>query len=252
MLDRLQTILTDLNLNPKEIRCYLACLKLRKAKVSDIAKQARLDRTACYQYLKTLEKIGLISFDFKKYNQQVTALPLQKILALLENRQRKLKRRSLEFKELLPQVEKKFKIKHNQIKIRYFEGLNGIKEIYWDTLEKPHSEILNFSSVDDVLTHIPGLITKYIHERVAKGIKVKILVKKTVLALTKLPKTVIKELREYKYLPKNYELTSEIVIYNNKVATISFRHQKMWGMIIEDRELCGNLKVIFEMLWTSL
>ena len=181
--------------------------------------------------------------------------PLKKVIAILDNKQRKFRRQVLEMQDLLPVFEKTLSAKIKRPKIQYFEDLPGIKDIYWDSLEKPNSEILNYSSADDCAKCIYSLINQYIKERVKKEIRVKVITPAPSKSTSAwLEKSIKKELRQYKILPKGFELSSEYLIYRDKIATISLDvdHNKLWGTIIQDRELARNQKKIFNLLWKLL
>lgn len=250
--DRLKVILQDLGLGDREAKIYLALLELGQATISELAKKTRLERTSCYGYLQRLAELGLIAEDFRKYGKKITPLPLKKVVALLERRQRKLRRRSLELQDLIPVIEKQYKLKVQMPKIRYFEGLDGAREIYWDSLSKAGITILNYTSADDCLNYIPKLIKEYVEERSRKHIKVKVLTSQlSAETLKYMEETSQPSGREYKVLPKGFDLTSEYLIYQDKVANISLNPDpdKIWGTIIQDKELARNQKKIFNLVW---
>ncbi len=252
MQERLKIILQDLGLSDKEIKVYLALLELGQATISEVAKRTKLERTSCYTYLQQLAEVGLIAENFKRYGKKILPLPLKKVVTLLENRQRKLRRRSLELQDLIPVVEKQYSLKVQMPKIRYFEGLQGAKEIYWDSLSKAGITILNYTSADDCMNYIPRLIKNYVAERSKRNVKVKVLTPQpSPKTLEYMEQTNKQSGREYKILPKGFDLTSEYLIYQDKVANISLYSDvnKIWGTIIQDKELARNQKKIFNLLW---
>ncbi len=86
----------------------MALLETGRATISELAKKTKLECTSCYGYLQRLADLELIAEDFRKYGKKIVPMPLKKILFLLENRQRKLRRHSLELQNLIPVVEKQY------------------------------------------------------------------------------------------------------------------------------------------------
>ena len=54
-------LLSDLGLSPTETRVYLASLKLGPTSVQEVAKAAKLSRTASYDVIAQLQERGLMS-----------------------------------------------------------------------------------------------------------------------------------------------------------------------------------------------
>ena len=63
-------VLENINLSPKEIRIYLALLKLGAVRVAEISKETRLKRTTIYPFLDELKAKGLIEWGIAKYNKR--------------------------------------------------------------------------------------------------------------------------------------------------------------------------------------
>ncbi|KKU45024.1 MAG: hypothetical protein UX62_C0043G0003 [Microgenomates group bacterium GW2011_GWA2_46_7] len=60
------------------------------------------------------------------------------------------------------------------------------------------------------------------------------------------------ELRETIILPrKDFPVSNEINIYQNKVAIMSFGDEKI-GIIIESQQIADTQRAIFNLLWKSL
>ena len=60
------------------------------------------------------------------------------------------------------------------------------------------------------------------------------------------------ELRESILLPeKEFPISNEINIYQNKVAILSFGDEKI-GIIIESQQIADTQRAIFNLLWKSL
>ena len=125
-------------------------------------------------------------------------------------------------------------------------GKIGLEKIYDDIL-KEKKELLIFASIiDRVMPEFNELIDKQIKRQARAGIKVRALVREEIIN-----QEYIKKLRplgiKIRGL-KNYRLTSQIIVYNNKVAITSFKKDLM-STLIENESIAGSLKNIFEIIW---
>src|SRR3989339_620491 len=71
--------LTKLGLTESEVRIYMAMLKIGASTVQDIAKEARLSRTAVYQIMTELEHKGLVSTFYQKKKKLMVAEDPEKL-----------------------------------------------------------------------------------------------------------------------------------------------------------------------------
>jgi len=235
--------LEQLGLIGKKADVYLASLELGSATVIEIAKKSGVKRTTCYDILLDLEKQGLVSETVKGKRRFFIGEDPEKIKKDLLAKQEA-------FSEILPELKSIYNIKGVKPKIRFYEGKEGLKEVYSDTL-KYSGEIMAFASEDVVKALGPEWADSYLKQRVKKGIR-----SRAIIPATKITKEYIlknkEQLRQTKLLdPEKYPLSIEINIYGyQKVALISSREET--GIIIEGAEIYKTMKLIFEFMWNSL
>lgn len=239
----IKNILEQLGLKDKKAEVYLAALELGSATVIEISKKAGIKRTTCYDILVDLIKMGLISETSKGKKRLFIGEDPEKILNDLEGKEKL-------FSEILPQLKSIYNIKGVKPKIRFYEGKEGLKEVYVDTL-KYAGEILAFASEDVVRVLGEEWAIDYLKKRVKKGVHVRAVLPKTEY----ISKAVQKDrelLRMSKFInPEKYPFSIEINIYGHKkVALMSSREQM--GIIIEGDEIYKTMKFIFELAWDIL
>ncbi len=240
----IKSILEQLKLGGKKADVYLASLELGSATVIEIAKKAGIKRTTCYDILLDLEKESLISETVKgKKRLFIGEDP--------ENIQKRLKEREVLFSEILPQLKSIYNIKGLRPKIRFYEGKEGLKEVYSDTL-KYKGEILGF--ISDAVVHVLGneWAEKYLKMRVKNRIPIRAIYPATEYFLKDFTPHDQQQLRISKIIDqKKYPFSIEINIYGfQKVALMSAKEET--GIIIEGKEIYNTLKLIFELLWNIL
>jgi HTH-type transcriptional regulator, sugar sensing transcriptional regulator len=239
MSKELLPILTAIGLTDKEARVYLSLIELGTSIVSQVATKARINRVTTYDILKRLKEKGLISTLTKNRLKYFTATDPEIVASSFEQRSKSLTDAVPTLKRLCGETA--------HPRIQYFEGLEGIKAIYEDTLSAK-KEILNFSNSEEIRRYWPTYDKDYVKKRAKKHIHLKGVIPtdeagKKVKAEDKLYN------REMRLLPKDqYPFANEINIYNDKVAIISFSDELI-GMIIQSKEIANTQRAIFQMCW---
>ena len=241
---QIEDLLEKTGFNAKEVKIYLSILKLGKGTVSEITRTANVGRTYGYQILNELVAKELVSISGKKPKQEYFAESPRKLLALLEKDFEKQKKVLGEIKELLPELV----VLHNaedRPKIRFYEGIDGIKEVYEDTLSSK-GELLGFATYEELHKALPNYFPEYYTRRAKKGVSGRAIITDTPEGRIR-NKYNEKEARNLTFVPKEYYFYPEIDIYNNKVMIASWREKL--GIIIESGEIADAMKKIFELAW---
>ncbi len=239
---RIKETLEQIGIDGKKADVYLACLEMGGATAYLLAKKVGLKRPTVYDIVNQLMKDGLVHKSIKgniKY-----FFPADPEILL-----KKLKRKEKNINEIMPALQNLYNSPKVKPFIRYFEGEEGIKEMYEDSLKslKKGDEILAYVG-EDVLKYLPAHADDYVQRRVEKGIRLRGIYKKNEDIEKYMPKNK-KQLREAKILDeKNFPLKNETNIYANKVAIASYGTE-MFGMIIESAEIAHSQKAVFELAW---
>jgi HTH-type transcriptional regulator, sugar sensing transcriptional regulator len=236
--------LEEVGLFGKKADVYLATLELGGAPVTAISRKANIKRTTTYEILFELQKEGLISQTISKSKKIFFGEDPVKIKKDLE-RKKKL------FDEILPQLKSIHNIKGSKPKILFYEGTDGMKELYEDTL-KYSGELLALGSDDSVKMLGVEWVLSYIKRRVKKGIHCRTLAISSPVFDEHFMSKDQEQLRTTKYLnAKKYPFSIEINIYGHqKVFLLSAKDSI--GVIIESFEIHNTLKAMFNMIWDSL
>ena len=234
------SVVKNIGLTEKEAKVYLACLELGSSNVAHIAQHARINRVTAYDILEKLLKKGMVNFLTQRGSRFYDATDPHMIAS-------EMKRRAFDFRRALPDLRR---LRGDAIhpRIRYFEGLDGIKAIYEETLASK-TEILNYSNSKEIRDHWKN----YDEEYVAKRVKRKIYLRGIAPAdehgawVHERDKVCFREIR---LVPvKEFTFTNEINIYDDKVAIISYKDKPLIGMIIESLEIANTQRDIFKMAW---
>lgn len=245
----LEKFLQDFGLSEKESKVFITMQEIGTNAVSVIAKKSGLTRTTVYAVLESLHRKGLTSFYEKGKVRYYTPERPETIQYMLEERNKNLQDQRERFKDLLPEFLNMSRRGENMPRVRYFEGLEGIKEIYDDTL-KEGVDKLAYSSVPDIHNEsLKSYIENYVKIRAEKGMKVRAIFPDTPRA-QQFCKHDAELLRESRLVPADrFPFRSEINIYGKKMAIMSLQSTFLHGVIIESESIVETERSIFELAW---
>lgn len=240
----IKNVLQQFGLEGKKADVYLAALELGSATVIEISKKAGIKRTTCYDILLDFIVEGLISQTQKGKKRLFVGEDPEKIQRNLKNKERL-------FSEILPQLQSIHNVRGSKPKIRFYEGKEGLKEVYADTL-RYKTETLGFASDDIIKAMGMEWSMEYLARRKKAGIWAKGIIPGTEFMKENFLSKDVEQLRVTKIIDcKKYPFTIEINIYGHQsVALISAKEEI--GLIIEGQEIHNTMKLIFQLIWDLL
>ena len=247
--------LEALGLQDNEARVYLALLEAGRASVTQIARSAQLNRTTGYDILERLALHGLASragtgTKIKMY----AAEPPVRLKQYLENKKHQAERRLEDADAVLSDLQGLYK-KESKPVIKFFEGREGARNIYWHTLEA-NSTIYSILDLSVYLPEYDQFGKDYIRERSKRGIKEKAPVLKNEAGI-KYYYAVYKnnkhyqKFTEYRWLEKQFPFTpaAEVNIYDDVVMGVLAKPGENAAFEIINPSFANSLKIIFELAW---
>jgi sugar-specific transcriptional regulator TrmB len=239
--------LREVGLTANEAKIYISLLSIGTNPASIVAKNAKINRSACYTTLINLAQKGFAERTIKENTTYFTAIDPYFLLTQLKNKHEELEH---QIKNLNGTLEKFQQIKNTYFKkpkVVFFEGEKGVKNIMESTLMT--KDIIRAYACLDGLTHmLPNYFPDYYKRRTAKGIKVKAIYPASILSyLHKLNDN--KELRESKLIPSEYNFHFDFLIFDSTVAITSIKEN--FGLIINSEDLADAQKKIFDLIWEN-
>lgn len=246
----IQDTLKLLGLSLKEIKFFEASFKLGPSSINEVAKQAMVKRATAYLIVDDLKQKGFLEEDFKDYGKKIFVIDPQKLLRIVANKQRILRRQELELEEKLPELQSIYSTSQIKPKVKVYEGNTGLLRVWKDILSTKGELLIWTNQETDKLIFGPEKHISFIDERIRKGISARVLVVDNTegRVLQKLDK---KSLRQTKILPKNTNFSAEMYIYDNKIAILDYK-KDIIGIIIESEPIANSHRSIFEMNWKTV
>lgn len=238
--------LINLGLGDKEASVYLAILELGPSTTAEISRRAGINRTTGYDILESLINDGLVSLIGETKIQKFVAENPDKLIIFLENKIKQGENRLKQAYNLIPEL---FSVYNTEEKprVKYYEGLEKMKEAFEDTLTSKE-EILAYATGDDAIKSAGNeYVGEYINKRVVKNIKIKVICPNNIESLNMVNKNK-DQLRESMIIPENkFNFSIETDIYDNKVLIVSWKEK--FAVIIESKEIADAQKKVFELAW---
>lgn len=238
----LQKSIEQLGYKPNEAKIYLAALSLGEATISEIAQKAKIPRTTVQLLLLNLQRDGLINFYVKKRRRLWLAENPEKLLI-------RLKEKEVFLKEVMPQLQA---LRHDtgvKPTVKFYSGMDGIKQILRDIIETKH-HMLSLTSLEDALALLEEDFEDFIKQRYTHYLRVRFLTKRHPETIG-LKKRDAEELRQTRFLPEDFELKNANFIYGDKVAIFSLNKKLPVGVIIEDQDIVRTQSSLFELAWNN-
>lgn len=243
-------IMSDLDLNENQARVYLLLLQIGKGNIQAIADKSGLKRTTVYSILDTLIQKELINMVHIGAHREYFAENPRKILTLFERDEMDIRERRREILEFMPQLLSLYNAHASKPVIRTYEGLEGIKAVFDETLMLPRgSETLAFASFHMIRGHLREWIPGFIARRAKKGITQRCICVESEVAKTELVANDKRDLRVTRLVPgdKFPFPVDQINIFGNRIFLASY--VDLIAIVIESEAIAKSMKSIFELAW---
>lgn len=246
-------ILINTGLSPEQSEVYLSLIEHGSQTATSLAKTTKVKRTYVYKICQELAHQNLIAVEQKGRTTFFNPLSPNIILNKLSEKKSQIESAEIGLQNLLPSLLSKFRLIDEKPVITYYEGVEGIKKVYLDTLFE-NKPILALVETTKVHSEIYDWVTKvYAPKRVAQQITVKALVASGAKtnSYTQLDQA---ELRQTKLISSHdFPFEHEINIYGDKIAIINHhKNGPLIGIIIDNPQIATTFRSWFNLTWDKL
>ena len=237
-------LLKQLGLDEKQAKVYLAALEFGPTTIIDLAAKSGVKRTTIHEFIDRMSEQGFIITTFSGKRKLYQAASPEALEQILE-------KQTQAVKKLLPDLKFLASKAPQAPKIRYYEGVEGIKQIYEDFLTAKEP-IDYFGSIKDEVSVLgKQYLSDWVKRRLKKGIRVNAIRIKSKEVPIKEWQGGKEYLRDLRFFPLDIkENFTNMMIYDNKVA-ITSSAKESYGLIIESAELATSLKYIWQVVWKA-
>jgi len=239
--------LKQLGLEEKEAEVYLAALELGPASIQSITKKSGVKRSTVYEMLKNLKTKGLVAETTKGKRKLIVASEPEKLKRDMANRERLLN-------QILPDLNSISNISGLKPKITFYEGREGLREIYRLSLQ---NKVKTADWISPIKSIVETVGEDFLNEYIEKRAKMKYWVRSIQVTEQQYdtykyldPRTFDKTYRRVRFTPRGMNVPNVIGLWDNKVAVIS-SHKEGIGFIIESEDFFKSIKALYELLWNA-
>lgn len=230
----IKKVLENLGFSPNEIKVYLTLNDHGSIKAGKVARLAKIDRSSCYNALKTLTEKGLASYVIIGKVKWFQATGPKRLLDYVKEQEE-------DVKSILDELQKRHKAAKIEGQVRLFKGIKGVKTIFLDIIRTGKDNFV-FGSEGQFSTKMKDFAPQF--ERLKKENKIK-----TKMVLRKGRKEIHSKTSEYRFLEVE-ESPAVTNIYGDKIAIIIWTDEPE-GIIIENKAAAQAYKSYFDVLWES-
>jgi sugar-specific transcriptional regulator TrmB len=238
-------LLEDIGLTKTQALAYEALIKKGASNAPSIAEAIGESRSNTYKLLDKLCELGLATKDTASPKVSYFPTSPAALERLVELKSMQAQQQEFKLKAAMPNM-LDFFFTHSELpSIRYFQGEDGIQQIFGDML-KTGKTIYLLRSPADVSFYNENFFATFRKKRAALGIK-------TYALTPNIPSAVHDIELDRKNLfhrtwisPSDYTGNVEWDIYGNKVALISYGEEAM-GMIIESKQIAESFRQVFQL-----
>jgi len=254
-MKELKNLLTKIGLTQNESKCYLSLIEKGPLNIQELSRRTNIHRVNIYQVIDGLEVKGCVNYSVKnKYRKKVIPASPRHLVEIVNKKQRELKKVELKLKDTLPELLGSFKHAGESPAVRFFEGLEGVKQALDETLTASE-DLRGFSNAKILNEYLPeGYLASYWQRKSEKGLRGRFLIPDNYK-----PQKYI----NYAYLDRGYknyptlktitadlfQIATELDIYDDKVCIVSLKQEEKIAIIIKSNVISETLKSIFETLW---
>lgn len=246
-------ILTSIGLTPEQAELYTSLLDHGAQTAGKLSKTTKIQRTYVYPVARELVKKGLITMERKGRTTTFIPQPPERLLSQAEDVKIHAAQAYAALEGLLPSLKTKYSAAESKPVVSYFEGIEGIKKVYMDTIKEGKTiyALVEPSKIDRTIHE--WLMSQYVKLRKDHHIEAKVIVATG-------PQTQVfirrdeAELRDTRVVSgKSYPFQHEINIYGTKVAIIN--HKKgtpCIGIIIDNPVIAATFRAWFDLTWDRI
>lgn len=252
----LETKLCQIGFSDSESRVYLELLKLGPLPVSVVAKRTGLNRSSTYAVLRSLESKGVVSSFHSSNVRCFSANDPNSIIGYIDSKCRVFDYHRTQMLAAIPEFRSVVKnFDFNIPKVRFFEGMEGVKQVLHDALNTRSIFRTYLSMHKWIELGLRDFMLKYKEFCTEnKRIQMRAIVPDTNIIRNFFKKNFNEDDDLTKILYVDREISghifgNEMNIYDDKVAILYLEKGAEYAVVIESQEIAAMQKAIFDMAW---
>ena len=238
-------------LSLEQAKIYLSLLENGMAPAKRISLKTGTGRPFTYKILERLielelvekrENIGKVTFFAPRHPKQLKELA--------DRRKVELEQSSLGLRTAFGLLVSQFNALQDKPNIRFYEGEEGIKEVYGDILKTGTDIMIITSPIHEGRQEVLHLIKEQVKKQAEQNIKTRAITPHHEGKIAALPvEEDEKHLITRKIVPtEKLNIPVQIIVYGDKVAITNFK-ESLITVLVESKYIAETFRIMFEYMW---
>lgn len=244
-----ESLLIRLGLSPDESAVYEALLQHGPQGAAGLlAKLKAIKRGLLYKVLDRLVTRGIVVQTEKQGKALFTPQPPDTLLALLEEQEREHQKSKEALVQALPELKAKYHLSTERPILRFFEGVDGLRQIFEDKLESGAKELLfiRTARAESYRESFGKWFGHYLKRQKDAGIRVQSLTVDDEFSNHDPKVDAARNVIRTWLRPEDYTAPIEIDTYGNKIVIVSFG-KEIFGIMIESEPIARAMREILQL-----
>lgn len=245
MDNKLYKVLLDIGLSENEANVYLSALSTGKTTILSLSKASEVKRTTVYSVVESLKQMGLMKIEQIGWKTYYSAENPEKLERIMENKRKELQETLGDFKSL-------YSIEGGSSLIKYYEGIEAVKNIHLDLLDEVKfgedywviSDSAKWMSVDK------KFFENFVEKRAQKKLNNKLLLQDSEIARRYKQNETAYNM-QVKIFPQDINLSASLTITPHKIL-IHQTTPPVMVMAIENKNIIRLHKELFDFMWKAI
>ena len=240
--DAIRTYFAKLGLEPEIADIYLALHTYGPQSISQLSRNARVERTRIYRLIDQLMDSNLIEVAAPQKRGIIKAAPIANLQILITQKELELKSLHDEL-GLIEQVLARNSLSSPVSRVQFYEGPEAAKQIRQNMLSAK-SEVLSMLFKDLYDEFDQQFVTQWIASADRQGHVFRSVLKRG-LAGSAVPSNWSSRIADAEIIP----ITFSTFIYDDVVATYQWHQKTIYGVELHNEAFANMQRSLFEMLW---
>lgn len=246
----IEQVLENLGLTDKEVAIYLALLPVGSAPASVLGSRTGINRSTAQYICQQLAKKGIIKALEKNHTYIYTPESPDKLIYLIDQEREKLDEKEDQTNRIIGQLKAMINPQATLPKVRYFEGVDGIIEMFEDALSEGKT-LYGAAKLDNAVDEriLKYVQERYVPKRIELGFEAYMLFNDDEMTRNYQKKDEAMHRVSLLMPVKDFPFEASHHIYGDKVAYYSWNKNDLSGVIIQNTNIHKTAFSIFKSAW---
>jgi sugar-specific transcriptional regulator TrmB len=244
-------LLQNIGLNKNQSQIYEVLLDRGPLSASKIQRRVGIDRSLVYVVLNELIDLQLTIRDDSKKVAEFSAANPQALLNLVQEKESRSELAKSAYQTAFHQLQQAFQISSGQPGVRFYTGIDGLKEIYQDLNQDNTKELWLVRAHTLATPEMRELIKKQRLIQIKNGVKVRVINSDKDPEFTKYIPEDSATLTERRVISGAiFKNPAQILIYGSKIAITTYR-EPLLTTLIEHADIAETLRSMYLVIWNK-